>query len=135
MSYNNVNSLQQYSSLISILLILGSFAINGNIQIVIYVLPSMPSAVIMTLFGKYEPTIFWLVDNSEDLYKAQANLLVSDGYRDAGYVYVNIDDCWAAKSRVNGKLVPDAKRFPNGMRKLSDYVSSDFVATKSMFVW
>ena len=61
--------------------------------------------------------------NSENLYKAQADKMVSDGYRDAGYVYVNIDDCWPLRQRdAQGRLVPDPQRFPSGMKALADYV-------------
>lgn len=52
-----------------------------------------------------------------------ADRLVEDGYRDAGYEYVNIDDCWSNKTRdENGNLNPDATRFPSGMKALADYV-------------
>ncbi|XP_059150940.1 alpha-N-acetylgalactosaminidase-like isoform X2 [Physella acuta] len=63
---------------------------------------------------------------NEDLYKAMADRLAADGYRDAGYVYVNIDDCWSAKQRdpVTNRLLPDPKRFPSGMKALADYVHS-----------
>lgn len=52
-----------------------------------------------------------------------ADLLVSEGYADLGYKYVIIDDCWLAKNRsVDGKLEADKKRFPSGIKVLSDYV-------------
>lgn len=69
---------------------------------------------------------------------AMADRLVEDGYRDAGYEYVNIDDCWSNKTRdENGNLNPDSKRFPSGMKALADYVSnwiilSDFGRDKFM---
>jgi hypothetical protein len=58
---------------------------------------------------------------SETLYLTQAKLLVDLGFRDAGYVYVNIDDCWSEKQRdeVSGKLVADKLRFPRGIQYLS----------------
>lgn len=37
---------------------------------------------------------------------------------------MNIDDCWTEMERENGKIVPDKKRFPRGIKFLSDYVSS-----------
>ena len=53
-----------------------------------------------------------------------ADLVVSEGYKDAGYEYVNIDDCWLAKERdpKTMRLMPDPQRFPSGMKALSDYV-------------
>ena len=53
-----------------------------------------------------------------------ADLMVSEGYKDAGYEYVNIDDCWIDKQRdAFGRLQPDPARFPSGMRALADYVN------------
>lgn len=51
--------------------------------------------------------------------------MVNEGYKDAGYEYLIIDDCWLEKERdnVTNKLVPDKKRFPNGMKAVADYVS------------
>jgi len=61
---------------------------------------------------------------SEKLFMRMADLLVSEGFKDAGYEYVNIDDCWPAKERdAFGRLQPDPDRFPSGMRALADYVS------------
>ena len=54
-----------------------------------------------------------------------ADRMAADGYKEAGYEYVNIDDCWASKQRdpKTMKLVPDPERFPSGMKALADYVS------------
>lgn len=55
-----------------------------------------------------------------------ADLLVSEGYSDAGYEFVNVDDCWLEKTRgPRGELVPDRKRFPQGMKSLGQYVSTN----------
>lgn len=52
-----------------------------------------------------------------------ADRMVEDGYREAGYQFVHIDDCWMEKRRdADGKLVPDRKRFPSGIGALADYV-------------
>ena len=55
----------------------------------------------------------------ELLYLNQAYLLVSQGYRDAGYKYVNIDDCWSEMERKDGKIVENRSRFPRGLKYLS----------------
>ena len=53
-----------------------------------------------------------------------SDLIVSDGYKDVGYEYIILDNCWLEKERdVNGQLVPDKERFPFGMKNLSDYVN------------
>ncbi|MGV9933152.1 NPCBM/NEW2 domain-containing protein [Streptomyces olivaceoviridis] len=52
-----------------------------------------------------------------------ADLFVEKGLKDAGYQYVNLDDCWALPDRdANGKLVPDPARFPDGIKAVADYV-------------
>lgn len=79
-------------------------------------------------------------DINEAKVLAAANSFVSLGLKDAGYQYVNIDvsitscisrhalnfkhqDCWAKKSRdVNGKLVPDSTKFPNGLASVASKI-------------
>lgn len=56
------------------------------------------------------------------LIEKTADALVSSGLRDAGYVYVNIDDCWQGERDAHGDIQPDAKRFPGGMKALGDYL-------------
>jgi alpha-galactosidase len=48
--------------------------------------------------------------------------MVSSGMQDAGYQYVVIDDCWQVDRDAQGNIVPDAKRFPAGIKALADYV-------------
>ncbi|MFH0518479.1 NPCBM/NEW2 domain-containing protein [Streptomyces sp. M41] len=62
---------------------------------------------------------------NESMVKGVADVFVERGLKDAGYEYVNLDDCWALPQRdENGKLVPDPKRFPNGIKAVADYVHS-----------
>ncbi|MGW2742213.1 NPCBM/NEW2 domain-containing protein [Streptomyces sp. NPDC001450] len=62
-------------------------------------------------------------DFNEAMVKGIADLFVDKGLKDAGYRYVNLDDCWALPNRdANGKLVPDPARFPNGIKAVADYV-------------
>ena len=56
-----------------------------------------------------------------DIRKA-ADLLVSSGMRDAGYVYVNIDDTWEGKRDASG-VIHTNEKFPD-MKALADYVHS-----------
>ncbi|KRZ12767.1 Alpha-N-acetylgalactosaminidase, partial [Trichinella zimbabwensis] len=50
-----------------------------------------------------------------------AEHLVADGYRDAGYIYVNLDDCWSSRRRdQNGRLMADPIRFPHGIKWLGE---------------
>ena len=50
--------------------------------------------------------------------------IVSTGLSKVGYVYVNLDDCWAGSRLPNGSVVPDPKSFPNGIKPLADYAHS-----------
>ncbi|MEU8875399.1 NPCBM/NEW2 domain-containing protein [Streptomyces javensis] len=62
---------------------------------------------------------------NEAMVKGIADIFVAKGLKDAGYQYVNLDDCWALPQRdANGKLVPDPVRFPNGIKAVADYVHS-----------
>ncbi len=54
--------------------------------------------------------------------RAAADAMVRNGMRDAGYVYVNIDDTWEGKRDADGVLHSNAK-FPD-MKSLADYVHS-----------
>jgi alpha-galactosidase len=60
----------------------------------------------------------------EKLITDTADYFVGSGLKAAGYTYVNIDDCWAAPQRdaQTGRLVPNPKTFPHGMKWLADYV-------------
>ena len=45
---------------------------------------------------------------NEKLIKDVADAFVKDGYKEAGYKYIIIDDCWSVKQRdADGNLVPD----------------------------
>ena len=59
---------------------------------------------------------------SEKLIKQMADAMVMSGMRDAGYVYLVIDDCWQVGRDAQGNILPDPQRFPSGMKALADYV-------------
>ncbi|MRN52098.1 glycoside hydrolase family 27 protein [Paenibacillus monticola] len=66
-------------------------------------------------------TFTW--DINEQLIREAADTLVAEGYKDAGYDYIVIDDCWSLKERDGeGKLVVDPLKFPNGMKALAEYI-------------
>ena len=54
--------------------------------------------------------------------RAAADALVSSGMRDAGYVYVNIDDTWEGTRDASG-VIRTNEKFPD-MKALADYVHS-----------
>ncbi len=60
---------------------------------------------------------------NETQIKQIADAMVSSGMKDAGYIYLNLDDNWMATSRdANGNLRADPTRFPSGMKALGDYI-------------
>ena len=59
-------------------------------------------------------------DLNERVVKAQANALIATGLRDAGYVYVNLDDCWQGGRDSDGHIFADTKRFPSGLLNLAN---------------
>ena len=60
---------------------------------------------------------------NESVVKATADAIVAKGLDKFGYVYVNIDDCWAKSRDANGNIVPDPATFPD-MAGLVEYVHS-----------
>ena len=66
-------------------------------------------------------TFTWDID--ETLIKEIADCFVEKGYKDAGYEYIVIDDCWSLRERdKDGNLVADPKKFPHGMKAVADYI-------------
>ncbi|KAH9034867.1 glycoside hydrolase superfamily [Lactarius pseudohatsudake] len=65
-------------------------------------------------------------DISEEKILAAARSFVSLGLREAGYEYVNIDDCWALLERDphTKEQIPDPVKFPNGIKALADEIHS-----------
>ena len=54
-----------------------------------------------------------------------ADAMVSSGLKDAGYIYLNLDDNWMDTKRdAQGNLQNNPKTFPSGMKAIADYVHS-----------
>ena len=53
-----------------------------------------------------------------------ADAMKSNGMYDAGYRFINIDDGYFGGRDAQGKLFAHAKKFPSGMRVLTDYIHS-----------
>ncbi len=61
---------------------------------------------------------------NEDLIKSIGDAMDKSGLKDAGYIYVNIDDCWQASERdENGRLQWDKLNFKSGIKSLSEYMN------------
>jgi hypothetical protein len=67
---------------------------------------------------------------SGNVLKEMADLFHSLGLADVGYEYINSDDCWMDLERAAspngtagaGPQVPNATKFPEGMRPVADYI-------------
>ena len=60
---------------------------------------------------------------SEDLIKETVDVMKDQGFLEAGYEYIVMDDCWSLKERDSeDRLVADPEKFPNGIKALADYV-------------
>jgi alpha-galactosidase len=59
---------------------------------------------------------------SEQLIREVADSMAANGMKDAGYKYVNIDDCWQVSRDGQGNIIVDPERFPSGIKALADYV-------------
>jgi len=60
---------------------------------------------------------------NEKVVRETAEAMIANGMRDAGYVYIVIDDTWSKKERdENGNLVADPEKFPSGMKALGDFL-------------
>nr|WP_233289307.1 NPCBM/NEW2 domain-containing protein [Kitasatospora sp. MBT63] len=114
------------SALTSLALLTGGVALTAAVQ-----LAGAPPALALDNglaltpqmgFNNWNST--WCGDDfDEAMVKGIADLFVSKGLKDAGYRYVNLDDCWALPARdAAGNLVPDPVRFPHGIKALADYV-------------
>jgi len=71
----------------------------------------------------YNPWNSFGCDINETVVLETAHLIQSLGLFDAGYNYLNIDDCWSELERTaDGSLVANKERFPSGMRSLTDQI-------------
>ena len=60
---------------------------------------------------------------NENQIKEIADAMVSSGLKDAGYIYLNLDDNWMHTKRdANGDLQNHPTTFPSGMKALADYI-------------
>jgi alpha-galactosidase len=63
----------------------------------------------------------WTDRVSDKILRQAADVMVSSGMINHGYMYVNVDDCWSAKPRDAQGNVKSNERFPD-MKALTDYI-------------
>ncbi len=62
------------------------------------------------------------VNINDELIRKQADAAVRLGLRDAGYIYINIDDGFFGGRDSDGNLVTHPERFPDGLYGIVDYI-------------
>ncbi|MFV0606943.1 MAG: glycoside hydrolase family 27 protein [Niabella sp.] len=94
----------------------------------------LTNCVLISLFSFSQtakaPIMGWSSWNSfrvnidEKMIREQADVMRFSGMYDAGYRFINIDDGYFGGRDAAGKIFPDAKKFPSGMKAIADYIHS-----------
>ena len=62
---------------------------------------------------------------NDELIRSIADAMVEQGFLEAGYRYLVLDDGWQARERDSqGKLMADPEKFPSGIKDVIDYIHS-----------
>lgn len=64
------------------------------------------------------------ININENIIKSQADAMISTKLNEFGYSYINVDDGFFGGRDENGNLLFHKERFPNGMKKLAEYIHS-----------
>jgi len=72
--------------------------------------------------GWYPWNEFGQEPQNEKLIREMVEALVSSGLKDAGYTYIGPDEGICFSRNSSGKLTPNLKRYPSGLRGLGDYI-------------
>jgi alpha-galactosidase len=83
--------------------------------------PAAPQVALTPPMGWNSWNYFYGKVTDKDI-RDSADQIVATGMKDAGYIYVNIDDTWQGQRDANGVIHPNSK-FPD-MKALADYVHS-----------
>ncbi|KOS42391.1 hypothetical protein ACN38_g6717 [Penicillium nordicum] len=59
---------------------------------------------------------------NQDVILDAAKKIILLGFKDLGYEYINLDDCWSSGRNSSGYLVADQERFPDGISGLAEKV-------------
>lgn len=61
---------------------------------------------------------------NEDVVKGIADVFIEQGFKDAGYEFIVIDDGWQIDRDEEGNIIINREKFPTGMKALADYIHS-----------
>ncbi len=88
-------------------------------------------AVVFSIYGRdiERPTMGWsswntyYIDINDSLIMSQADAMVRLGLKDAGFLYINIDDGYfGGRDKATGRLLIHPTRFPRGLKPVVDYI-------------
>lgn len=96
-------------------LLLGFMALNVTAQ--------SPAPIETPLMG-WSSWNTYRIHINEGLIKSQADAMVNQGLKDAGYHYINIDDGFFGWRDKTGRLHTHPERFPNGLKGITGYIHS-----------
>ncbi len=102
--------------------------ISGSLSLAVFALASvsaiaqMPSPVAQTPPMGWNSWNYFAERVTDKNIRDSADQIVASGMKDAGYIYVNIDDTWEGERDASGVLHTNSK-FPD-MKALADYVHS-----------
>ncbi|WP_348264366.1 glycoside hydrolase family 27 protein [Telmatobacter sp. DSM 110680] len=102
--------------------------ILGSLPLAVFALASvsamaqMPSSIAQTPPMGWNSWNYFAGKVTDKNIRDSADQIVASGMKDAGYIYVNIDDTWEGERDANGVLHTNSK-FPD-MKALADYVHS-----------
>ena len=60
----------------------------------------------------------------QTLIRESIDAMIDSGLFQAGYNYINLDDCWQKDRAEDGTIIPDSITFPDGIKPLVDYAHS-----------
>ncbi len=94
-------------------------------------LPAAVAVLSLSISATETPTMGWSswntyrVNISDSLIMSQADAMVYNGLRDAGYRYINIDDGYfGGRDEATGSLKFHPTRFPRGLKPVVDHIHS-----------
>ena len=105
--------------------------ITGGLLTLILSISSCTSTNVKKVSESFSPPLMgwsswntYHVDINEELQSTGSDALITQGLKDVGYLYINVDDGFFGWRDETGKMHAHPERFPNGMRPISDYIHS-----------
>jgi alpha-galactosidase len=99
-----------------------ALVLSSVVTLLIWPLSAQNTAVAATPPMGWNSWNLFACNVSDAVVRAQADAMAGKGMKDAGYTYINIDDCWQGQRDAQGNIQGNEK-FPD-MKALADYIHS-----------